>query len=557
MRPRWIVATLLSLIMAGLASYVATTGWYALQFGWAKPWWLLLTAMLPLLAVFAWPVLVNLGQFRRLIVLTLRMGLFICLIMALAELSTVREEEGMALLIVVDKSFSIPQEVAANSVRDARWDKLVQSIEQATRERTRAQDRVGVISFAARPRLEYPVSDVPWLNIREIGGGLDRNNTDIGAAIRTALAAFPPGAARRMLLISDGNENRGDAEAEAKTAKLNGVPIDVIPLKYKYDEEILVDRIDVPSESRPGQDIPLRVVARNYAGRPVPGKLRITRTMGEKSDQAEQRYSLEPGLNVMSVKWPARFGQGAGLINYKATFIPDKLPGDRQDNNESWAPVMLTAAGRRVLMVVQDKSLQAYVPLMQALTRVPGPKGERVIDVWNADMLPADDDNGRLTLSNYDTIVLFNLPSEAVPRSQQEAIRKTVRDQGTGLVMIGGPVSFGAGGWQNEPLEEAMPVDCALRSRKIQAKGGLALIMHASEMAEGNFWQKEIAKLAISKLSPIDEVGILYYTYGLAAGGSNGHIWHVPLQEVGEDKNRATILSALGSRAICRSLTPA
>lgn len=49
----------------------------------------------------------------------------------------------------------------------------------------------------------------------------------------------------------------------------------------------------------PGQDIPLRVVARNYAGRPVPGKLRIIRAMGDKTDQAEQRYTLDPGLNVL------------------------------------------------------------------------------------------------------------------------------------------------------------------------------------------------------------------------------------------------------------------
>ncbi|MFO0814749.1 MAG: VWA domain-containing protein [Gemmatales bacterium] len=547
MKPRWIVALLMSLLLLGLATYVAGSGWYALQFGWARPWWLLLTAMLPLLAVYAWPVLGNLGQFRRVIVLFLRMGLFTCLILALAELSSVREEEGMTLLVVVDRSFSIPQELAANSVRDARWERIVDQIKQATRERSKVQDRVGVISFASRPRLEFPVSDVPELNIREIGGGLDRNNTDIGSAIRLALASFPEGTARRVLLISDGNENRGDAEADARTAKLNRVPIDVVPLKYKYEDEILIDRIDVPSESRPGQDIPLKVVARNYAGRPVPGKLRIIRSMGEKSDQAEQRYTLDPGLNVMSVKWPARFGQGAGLINYKATFIPDKLPNDRQDNNESWAPVMLTASGRRILLVVQDRSVNAHVPLRQALTRVPGPKGERVIDEWNADMLPSDDDQGRLTLSNYDTIILFNLPSDAVPRAQQEAIRKTVRDQGTGLVVIGGPQSFGAGGWQNEPLEEAMPVDCALRSRKVQAKGGLALIMHASEMSEGNFWQKEIAKLAISKLSPTDEVGILYYAYGIVAGGNNGHIWHVPLQEIGDDKNRSSILSALGS----------
>ena len=172
-------------------AYAASTGWYALQFGWAKPWWLLLLALLPLLAVYAWPVLVNLGQFRRLLVLTLRMGLFICMILALAELSTVHQEEGMALLIVVDKSFSIPQEVTATSVRDARWERLVENVKQATRERAKVQDRVGVISFAARPRLEYPVSDVPELSIRDIGGGLDRNTTDIGSAMRLALASFP------------------------------------------------------------------------------------------------------------------------------------------------------------------------------------------------------------------------------------------------------------------------------------------------------------------------------------------------------------------------------
>lgn len=545
---RWIVAAFLSLLLASAAVYVATTGWYALQFGWAKPWWLLLLALLPVLAVMAWPVLVNLGQVRRLLVLTLRLGLLACLILALAELSTVREEEGMTLLILVDRSFSIPQETAAGSIRDARWERLVDSVKQATRSRARPQDRVGLVSFASRPRLEFPATDIPELNMRDAGSSLDCNLTDVGAAIRLGLASFPEGSARRILLISDGNENRGDAESESRTAKINGVPIDVVPLKYRYDEEILLDRIDVPSESRPGQDIPVRVIARNYAGRPVPGKLRITRQMGEQTDTAEQRYTLEPGLNVLSAKWPARFGAGAGLINYKATFIPERLPNDRADNNESWAPVILTGQGRRVLLVVQDKTKNSHVPLMQALTRKAGPKGERLVDVWSYDQLPADNEQGRFTLANYDTILLFNLPAELVPKAQQEALRKTVRDLGSGLVVLGGPVSFGAGGWQGEPLEEAMPIDNSLRARKVQAKGGLALIMHASEMSEGNYWQKEIAKLAIEKLAPQDEVGILYYSYGPGVpggGGTNGHVWHVEMQEVGP--NRASILRSLGS----------
>jgi len=546
MRMRWIVAVLMSVFLGAAASWIAATGWYAAQVGFAKPWWLLLAALLPLLTVTAWPVLLNLGQVRRILVLGLRLGLFVCLIFALAELSTVREEEGMTLLIAIDRSFSIPQEVLPNSVRDARWDRLVAAIRATTRNRARLQDRVGVLSFAARARLEFPATDIPELNLRDVGASLDRNLTDIGAAIRLALASFPEGSARRILLISDGNENRGSAEAEARTAKINGVPIDVVPLRYKYDEEILVDRLDLPSETRPGQDIPLRIIARNYAGRPVPGKLRITRQIGGKIEQAEERHILAPGLNVISAKWPARYGTGAGLINYEASFFPDRLPNDRQDNNRSTAPVLLTSSGRRILLVVQNAATPSHEPLLKALTERPGAKGERVVDVRPAATLPADNDQGRFTLSNYDTIILFNLPSEVVPRSQQEAIRKTVRDQGTGLVVIGGPASFGAGGWQNEPLEEAMPVDNSLRSRKVQAKGGLALIMHASEMEEGNYWQKEIAKLALSKLGPHDEVGILFYSYGLA-GGNNGHIWHVPLQEVGEDKNRASILNALGS----------
>ncbi|HMO35135.1 MAG TPA: vWA domain-containing protein, partial [Gemmatales bacterium] len=204
----WYVSIVFSLILAGLAVYIASSGWSTTHFGWGKPWWLLLLALIPLLISFAWPVLYNLGLFRRLLVIALRMGLFTSIILALAELSTIREEEGMTLLVVVDKSFSIPQEITANSLRDARWDNIVEQLRRATRERLKAQDRVGVISFAGKPRLEFPVSDVPELNVREIGNGLDRNMTDIGSAIRMALASFPEGTARRILLITDGNENR-------------------------------------------------------------------------------------------------------------------------------------------------------------------------------------------------------------------------------------------------------------------------------------------------------------------------------------------------------------
>src|SRR5216684_1658647 len=76
-----------------------------------------------------------------------------------------------------------------------------------------------------------------------------------------------------------------------------------------------------------------------------------------------------------------------------------------------------------------------------------------------------------------------------------------------------------------------------LKSMKIEGKSGLVLIMHASEMAEGNAWQRKIAKLALEKLSPMDMVGQIHYDHGFN-GGMSGHRWHIPFQEIGGNRNR-------------------
>ncbi len=98
-------------------------------------------------------------------------------------------------------------------------------------------------------------------------------------------------------------------------------------------------------------------------------------------------------------------------------------------------------------------------------------------------------------------------------------------------------------------MEKALPVDCDIKSLKVQGKGGLVLIMHASEMADGNRWQKEIAKLAIKKLSPADEVGILYFDWGATK-------WHIPLQPIGSQARRAACARSTSWRpATCPTST--
>ena len=153
--------------------------------------------------------------------------------------------------------------------------------------------------------------------------------------------------------------------------------------------------------------------------------------------------------------------------------------------------------------------------------------------------MPKDKDRLAVLLSNFDCVILADVPADspdadkpenALSEDQQEVIRSNTHEQGCGLVVIGGPDSYGAGGWQNTAIEKALPVESEIKALKVQGKGGLVLIMHASEMADGNFWQKKIAKLAIEKLSNVDEFGLLHYDWGVMK-------WHIPLQEIGDKRD--------------------
>src|SRR5581483_8478302 len=139
------------------------------------------------------------------------------------------------------------------------------------------RDKAGIIVFGRRPRLELPPSDAPRFNFDEVSSTIDNNYTDIGAAIKLALASFPEGSAKRIVLLSDGNENIGNAEEQAKIARQNGVQIDVVPLAagYRNENEVLVQSVEAPPTTEQGARLPIRVLIRSYNPRMVTGTLAL------------------------------------------------------------------------------------------------------------------------------------------------------------------------------------------------------------------------------------------------------------------------------------------
>lgn len=541
----------------------------SLEFG--RPAWLVLLAVLPWLWWASRKSLAGLGPFRARAALGLRMAVVTLLVLALAELRVSKTNETTTVLYLVDRSLSVPQEVRPDSATaggepiDARWERVQRFLREAAAGRGPGNrlDASGAALFARRARLALPPSPVDALVLTDaMAGPIDGNYTDIAGAIKLALASFPEDTGKRIVLVSDGNENLGDAEAQAQLAKQNGVQIDVVTLAagYRNEGEILVQAVEAPPVVAAGQRLPpVRVLIRNASkDRIVGGTLELLRVRDgseepipisegagvEDAKRQPARVLLRPGLNSFSFRDAALAGKPkAGeeaSYSYKAVFSPQDarpeaggvvtvgVPGDRFQNNRAGTHV-IARGQRRVLFLEPAPAGGAgnrHQHLIDALRRA-----RLLVTPLPVERLPQNRAELGVFLADYDCVVVANIPSELLSREQQDVLRANTFDQGCGLVVVGGPESYGAGGYQDTPLEKAMPVDCRIKALKAAGKGGLVMIMHASEMADGNRWQKEIGKLAIQKLSPIDMVGVIYYGFG-------GTVWHIPFQEVGEDRER-------------------
>src|SRR5690606_28484558 len=113
------------------------------------------------------------------------------------------------VLFVVDRSLSIPQEIdpatlsADGGATDLRWRRVQDFVNGAVANRGpgRRNDRAGAILFARRARLLGAPSPVDRLPISdEMVGPLDPHYTDIAGAIKLALASFPEGTGKRIVL---------------------------------------------------------------------------------------------------------------------------------------------------------------------------------------------------------------------------------------------------------------------------------------------------------------------------------------------------------------------
>ena len=411
------------------------------------PLWLL--ALVPALAITVALHLAarrRMGAGRRRAALIVRALLLGLLVFAVAGLQAVLPVNRLATVFVVDLSDSVGnvgREDALAFLRDTLKEKP-------------DGDVAGIVAFGKDALVERLPSELK--DIDRIASAPVKSATDIGSALRLATALFPDDAQKRIVLLSDGNDTTGSGQAEAALAASRGVRIETRTIGLGNADEVLVERLTTPSTARLGESVEAVAEIRSSVAQAATVRLFADGTL-----VATQPVDLEAG--VTRVTFDVKPTE-AGFHTFRAVVEAARdtfSQNDRADSN-----TIVKGEPRTLVLAGNDAVATELIAALQ---------GQREqVDKIVPEALPTD----FAGLATYDSIVLVDVPRIRLSDTQLAALQVYVRDLGKGLVMVGGPDSFGAGGYQKTPLEETLPVDMGVRDRQKQPDIALVVVIDKS-----------------------------------------------------------------------------
>jgi uncharacterized membrane protein len=438
---------------------------------------------------------VQLSPARRWLTVGIRLLVLYCLVLALAGFQWLRPLEGMNLFFVLDRSDSIPpqqQEAARNYINSISRQK-------------KSIDKAGIIVFGTEASIES--SPNAAVDLQKVQAVVGTDRTDLAAAIRLGTAAFPETGQKRLVLLTDGNENIGDGLSAVLAARPLGVSVFAVPMGVARPQDVSVQKLQVPARLKKGQPFEARIFVQ--ADQATPATVRLFR-----NDQflGEQKVDLSAGKNLFT------FPQNLPDPGYYSYDVQVDVAGDPLPQNNRASGFATVIGEPRILMVssdpAQDQSLLAALQSSRVQVRMTGVEG-----------FPATIGE----MQSYDSIFLCNVSAGDLGTDRQKLLESAVRDFGVGLVCVGGDQTYAAGGYRSTPLENVLPVSMELDSKKVLPSGAVVLVMHGMEFNNGNQVARDCAIGVLSALGPGDEMGVLLW--------DGFEHWLFPLQKVGDKKN--------------------
>lgn len=423
---------------------------------------------------------------KRLLLVVRALGVMLALA-ALAGPARVKQTGRQALGIIVDASQSMGEEGLAKAAAEA----------------ARVRSSIGggidsfVVQLGSKPELlpegSTPAMLTTWQ--KKVGG-----DSHYSAAIEYAEALFPPGASRNILLIGDGHETRGSMLAAAREAAVSGIKLHALPVACLRPPDARIIAL-TPNRTRlfEGASLSLKAVLESTI------ESSATLKLYENGIEVDKRLlALKPGSaqEVVFTRTPST----RNTFQYRA--VLEGVSGDTLPGNDSALAIVDVRGRLRLLYIESDASEGRY--LMQAME-----KEGIELDLRQPGNLILNFEQ----LGGYDGVILSDVPAHQLGEPLMNTLRDYVDKLGGGLIMLGGPGSFGVGGYYRSPIEEVLPVRLKAPDEEEKQSAAVAIVMDRSGSMAGE-------KLEMAKSAAIATAEVLGHndSLGVWAFDSEAHV---------------------------------
>src|SRR6266487_3562659 len=439
-----------------------------------QPLLLLLLIPISILVLLTWRRMsLPFPRSQRYLILASRLVLFTLIVSALAGATLSLPISRQAVIFVGDLSASTAPQQAF----------IEQWINNAIRHK-RPDNQVGIVAVGRNALVEQSVRT--QIDFSQFESTPDTNFTNLAAGLRLAAAILPQDSERRIVLLSDGQQNLEDALQEAQLLQQEGIRIDVVPLPAFDGPEARIGGLNAPSILHTNERFLLHA--------------RFFSTVAQRATlhlYLDQALLLQQSLQLIGGEQEVTFTLNAPPTGFHTYRINLDAPQDTISQNDE-AAVFVNVQGPPHILVIEGR---------------PG-AGHNITSALQATHIdvtvgtPVDVPATLEGLVPYDAVVLADVPAVELGLTRMQVLQSYVRDLGRGLVVSGGENSYGVGGYANTPLEETLPVRMEIPQHKDTPTIAVVLIIESLENNSGVNISKEAGKGAVSLLTPRDYIGV-------------------------------------------------
>ena len=374
--------------------------------------------------------------------------------------------------------------------------------------------RLALIRYADHPVLETELTDISDIKIRTLLDSplppkqlsLNRSSSNLEKALLFTVRLIKPQRSTIIAIIHDDRQTSGNATSVINNLKNQGVSLLQLNLsKSQQEADAWIKSLDVPLYADRHQQIPVSVLL--GSNRNMTGKLSL---FVNEQFQQQQTVQLSPDhLTTIQLLTGA-------CEEDNCTLTVDLKPEHDTvaQNNKRQAAVTVNGS-KSVLYIHNSKHNTAVLASLLST-------GYRLKAIHPNLCSPS-----ALELQAYQSIILDDIAVNDMPSDCWSALDKAVRNDGMGLVVLGGSNSFSAGSYRHSLLETLLPVTSEAPKQQLAT----TLLFLVDKSGSMDIDSSGTSRIAMARLAVIESMQAQNQndSFGLVSFDVDPHL-NIPIQ---------------------------